>query len=456
MTLADLHPVIQTTVLHLAHSNDWSLAKLGEHFGISKQAVHKRLAIGKPLLAKLLTESVEPPEAQKLLAAEREIERLRGLLKSLRMQLVLHAAVIFMLICLKNRIQDFFSKFKLTRLKPEEKKRVLDLWVKFEKLGGSLKVFAASVERSPDTIGAWLEAFRKYGMAGLVDKRTMPKSFGHKLPLWLRDQIVSLFLRFPKWTEYQYHKYMMMNPAINFCVSLPTIKKLKAHYAAKSAEEIARQKKLWAFDASTDVWTVDFTCLLKTDNYKLQLLTVSDQRSRFLLDTALFLETSTAQVLDHLMDLFSKYGKPLIIKADNGPEFRLDCRAGLEQAAVYLLNSPPYYGQFCGAHERIHRSLKTYIDDFSTHRNLQRLVADTESFRNDHNHHWPLEILGMKTPAQIFYSDEDFVRKDVEVVKPYEKDGELRMKFKNRDGKPARISIPVVAGASTQANNDHT
>lgn len=88
MTLADLHPVIQTTVLHLAHSNDWSLAKLGEHFGISKQAVHKRLAIGKPLLAKLLTESVEPPEAQKLLAAEREIERLRGLLKSLRMQLV--------------------------------------------------------------------------------------------------------------------------------------------------------------------------------------------------------------------------------------------------------------------------------------------------------------------------------------------------------------------------------
>lgn len=62
----------------------------------------------------------------------------------------------------------------------------------------------------------------------------------------------------------------------------------------------------------------------------------------------------------------------------------------------------------------------------------------------------------MKTPAQIFYSDEDFVRKDVEVVKPYEKDGELRMKFKNRDGKPARISIPVVAGASTQANNDHT
>lgn len=281
-------------------------------------------------------------------------------------------------------------------------------------------------------------------MAGLVDKTTRPKSFGHKIPLWLRDQLIALFIRFPQWTPYQYHKYMQMNPAINFSVSLPTIEKLKLHHSAKTTAEKERQKKLWAFAPGSDVWTIDFTCLLKTERFKLQLLTVSDHRSRFLLETALFLDTSTEQVLDHLMDLFVTYGKPMMIKADNGPEFRLDCRAGLDQLGVYLLNSPYYYGQFCGAHERIHRELKTYIETFDNHRNLQRLVADITRFRGDHNHSWPLEILANKTPAQVFYSEEDFIPKDVEIVKPYKKDGELRMKFTNREGKPARLAMSTL------------
>ena len=134
----------------------------------------------------------------------------------------------------------------------------------------------------------------------------------------------------------------------------------------------------------------------------------------------------------------------MIIKADNGPEFRMDCRAGLEQLGIYLLSSPVWYGQFCGAHERIHRELKTYIDDFDAHRDLGRLVADITRHRDDHNHRWPLEILDMKTPAQVFYSEDDFVPRDVEVVTPYAKDGELRMKFTNRAGKAARLAMPLI------------
>ena len=61
-------------------------------------------------------------------------------------------------------------------------------------------------------------------------------------------------------------------------------------------------------------------------------------------------------MMKHLERLFLKYGKPSIIKADNGPEFRLDCREALNKFAVYLFNSPVYYGQFNGAHERIHRT----------------------------------------------------------------------------------------------------
>ena len=133
----------------------------------------------------------------------------------------------------------------------------------------------------------------------------------------------------------------------------------------------------------------------------------------------------------------------------------MECRSGLDKLGVYLLSSPVWYGQFCGAHERIHRELKAYIDDFDAHRDLGRLVADVARHRDDHNHRWPLEILDMKTPAQVFYSEPDFVPRDVEVVTPYAKDGELRMKFTNRAGKPARIAMALLSDEAPPPPTDH-
>ena len=43
MTVPGLHPAIQTAALQIAHP-DWGLAKIGAHYGISKQAAQKRLA----------------------------------------------------------------------------------------------------------------------------------------------------------------------------------------------------------------------------------------------------------------------------------------------------------------------------------------------------------------------------------------------------------------------------
>ena len=184
---------------------------------------------------------------------------------------------------------------------------------------------------------------------------------------------------------------------------------------------------------------------IKTDQYKLQLLTVSDARSRFLFKTSLFLETSTELVTNHLIDLFQKYGRPTIIKADNGAEFRTDCEEKIRNLSIYLLNNPVYYGQFNGAHERIHRTLKGYIDKFKDHKNLTNLVEQINSFEDDYNYIIKKDYLEDRTPADVYFNDKDFVPTNVEVVTPYEKDGELRMKFTNRDNNPGRLSVPIIS-----------
>lgn len=145
----------------------------------------------------------------------------------------------------------------------------------------------------------------------------------------------------------------------------------------------------------------------------------------------------------HLEELFIKYGKPDFAKVDNGPEFRLDCRQRLEELAIYMFNSPPYYGQFNGAHERIHRELRAFIDDFDN-RDLMTLSRQLQEYEEQHNFEMRYDYLEGHTPADIYVGYETFIPKGVEVVTPYEKDGELRMKFTSRNGNPATICLSLL------------
>ncbi len=62
-----------------------------------------------------------------------------------------------------------------------------------------------------------------------------------------------------------------------------------------------------------------------------------------------------------------------------------------------------------------------------------------------------MDSLGGKTPADIFLGDGSFTPKGAEIVTPYEKDGELRMKFTNRDGAPARMAVSVIKPSTATA-----
>jgi len=446
ITLTDLHPAIQYAVLRLSNP-ELTFEKIASPRGITKQAVEKQSKKGLTYLKAYrpgwdrAEESVANKAAAGICAECAGKDELIG---HLRRSLCLSAAREQLLCHFRGCVLKFFPRFKVARLPAREKKQILDHLVKFRQAGGQVKDFAAEIKRSVETLARWQAAYEKHGLSGLVDKTTRPKHFGHKIPLFVREQLVALFLRFPRWTPYQYHSYIRHNPTTHWYVSLPVIQKLKNIHIERSAEERERMAKRWCFAPGTDVWTVDFTSLLKTEHYKLQCLTISDHRSRFLLCSNLYLNTSTETVIRELEELFVKYGKPKIIKADNGPEFRVECKDSLRSIAVYLLNSPEYYGQFNGAHERIHRKVKAFIDPFTNHQNLTRLMREIEAFQNEYNHEMPMDALGGKTPAEVFLGEESFTPKGAEMVTPYEKDGELRMKFTDREGNGARIAMPVI------------
>jgi len=449
-TLAELHPAIQYAISRLSNPAV-TFEKLGQERGVSKQAAAKQCKKALRYLQAYKPGWDRPQESEaKTATCGPACAAKDELIGELRRSLCLAAARAQLLRYFQECVLRFYPRFNIKRLPAREKKQILDHLAKFKKAGGLVKDFAAEVGRSAETLARWQEAYDKHGLAGLTDKIARPKHFGHKIPFWVKEQLVLLFLRFPRWTPYQYHGNIRHNPATQWYVSLPVIQKLKNIHIVRSAEEKERIAKRWCFAPGTEAWTVDFTCLLKTPHFKLQCLTISDHRSRFLLRSALYLNTSTEAIIRELTELFVKYGKPLMVKADNGPEFRMECMEGLRELAVYLLNSPDYYGQFNGAHERIHRKLKAFIDPFESHQSLTRLVDEIQSFQEEYNYQMPMDSLGGKTPAEIFLGEKTFTPKGAEVVTPYEKDGELRMKFTNRDGRPARISVPVIESKPSQ------
>ena len=354
----DFHPAVLPAISYLAEP-ELGLQHFAAKLGISRQAFHKQVQN----IATHLSGYGKPREANsELELVQSEVKRLTALVTKLRRQLIIANTIVYLLKCFKERIVAFFPKYEVKRFKPWEKKHLLDLAQRFIRAGGTLKEFCKAIGKSHETFVNWQKRFEKYGMAGLADKTTRPKHFSNRIPGWVRNLLLDLFLRFPQWKPWQYYKYMAYNPAIQWHVSLPTIDKMKRMHKQLHEDEIARIKKRWCFEPGTEVWTVDFTTILKTGRYHLRLLTISDHRSRFFFETALFLEASTDSVVNHLENLFIKYGKPAFIKADNGPEFRIECRTQLAQFSVDLVNSPEYYGQFNGAHET-HRQMVS-ADDF--------------------------------------------------------------------------------------------
>jgi len=439
-TISDFHPIIQATLLSFSGS---SLSEIADKAGVSKVAIHKQVQKGIEHLRSYRRKSDVVPKIS-LDEAQEKIKKLETLTQHLRRELIICSVKINLLEFFKSKVLQVFPRFKSGQLPAREKKLILDALEKFQKAGGLLKDFGERIGKSSDTLSRWQKLFEKYGLAGLAPKKSRPKHFGNKIPLWVREQVIALFLKYPRWTPYQYHSYVRHHPLTAWYVSITTIVKLKNIHRTRSEYEKNRIKKRWCFAKGVKVWTIDFVCILKTEQFKLQLLTISDHRSRFLFPTALFLNTSTDTVIDYLEELFIKYGKPDFAKADNGGEFRLDCREQLRKLAVHLLSSPQHYGQFNGAHERIHRELRAFIDDFDLHHNLMRLLEQIRDYEKQHNFEMRYDYLEGNTPADIYFGDGSFIPKNVEVVTPYEKEGEIRMKFTDRDGNPARLSLPLL------------
>jgi transposase InsO family protein len=157
------------------------------------------------------------------------------------------------------------------------------------------------------------------------------------------------------------------------------------------------------------LWCADFKGWFRTgDGERIDPLTISDARSRYLLRCQAVENTDTARVQAIFEAAFREYGMPLTIRTDNGAPLASRAVAGLSRLSVgwMKLGILPErieagHPEQNGRHERMHRTMKeeTATPPQSNRRAQQRTL---DEFRREYNQERPHEALAMQTPSDCY------------------------------------------------------
>jgi len=161
--------------------------------------------------------------------------------------------------------------------------------------------------------------------------------------------------------------------------------------------------------APNAVWCADFKGgLLLGNGRRCHPLTLSDAYSRYLLRCEGLSRTDESVVRPIFESAFAEFGRPHVIRTDNGPPFATVAAGGLSRLAIWWLKLgirperiAPGQPQQNGRHERMHRTLKAEAATPPA-RTLTDQQRSLDRFRCVYNEERPHEALGDQPPAHLY------------------------------------------------------
>jgi transposase InsO family protein len=152
------------------------------------------------------------------------------------------------------------------------------------------------------------------------------------------------------------------------------------------------------------VWAIDYSeapCVI--EGWYEYVLAVRDLASGYALWWQAVQEATAAATVAALMALFAAWGRPVVLKADNGGHFRAEAvEAFLEDQEVTVLYSPPYTPRYNGAIEAGIGSLKTRAHEEAARQGRAGAwtCGDIEAAREEANLFSQPRGAGGPTPAE--------------------------------------------------------
>ncbi len=129
---------------------------------------------------------------------------------------------------------------------------------------------------------------------------------------------------------------------------------------------------------------------------KLYLSFILDDHSRYILDWGITSSATFEFDKDLLSKNFKQYGKPKVIKSDNGPQFRKQFRKFLKSWDIIHHSNPVYTSTYNGKTELKYKDIQTIIEHNGVdEKSLVELFAIIGNTFYEHNHIRPHQNLGV-------------------------------------------------------------
>jgi len=261
----------------------------------------------------------------------------------------------------------------------------------------------------------WLHRFRHFGGPGLHNRSRRPRRSPARLPTrWLKA-IVQVRRQHPSWGAKKIRARLRQKHPRATLPCVRTIQRWlqRLGWVGKRVRRARRGPQLrppalTVPQVANEVWTVDFKGWFRTgDGQRVDPLTVRDLFSRFILGIRL-LRHRHEPVRQYLAQLFSRYGKPKVIRVDHGPPFAGDGALDLSRLSAWWLRlgiQVEFTGrarpQDNAAHEQMHRVYKAEVASppAATPRAQQ---WRTTRWIDSYNQERPHEALGQRVPAAFY------------------------------------------------------
>ena len=233
-------------------------------------------------------------------------------------------------------------------------------------------------------------------------------------------------------------------------LSPSTISRIKDNF--KSTIDLSQFKKARRYESidPNDCWALDFK-EFKWGEKTLYLCLILDDCSRFIIDWRITAHPTAKFVKDLLRKNFRQYGKPEVVKSDNGPQFRVQFKEFLQDWLIEYHVSPYYEPSYNGKVERKNRDIKKIIKEINYESTtLEELFNIIGNAIYEHNHIRPHQSLDGVTPYQKYNGFADEVKAKMEAFKKKEKESkgfktkkEIVFPGKDKKSKTEGIIVPA-------------
>ena len=258
----------------------------------------------------------------------------------------------------------------------------------------------------------WLERFTAEGLAGLEDRSRRPFSSPGQTDPGMEELVCEVRGRFPAWGGRKIRAFLIRQGH----QQVP---------AASTITQILRRRGLinpptpavtadGSFEAAAPnlMWQIDFKGHFgMTDGGRCHPLGVLDDHSRFNLGLVACPNQTTVTVQAVLQQVFTHYGRPDTILADNGPPWGspnaryrwTPLKVWLADLDIRVIHSTPRHPQTLGKEERFHLTLDTeLLIPGRPWPNLTHVQDAFNQWRPIYNHQRPHQALNDQVPADRY------------------------------------------------------